>query len=994
MISTSHFSCRKAVSKTAWVLFAFLLFGASMAEAGKVSVSFKESQSNFKSSELAHNMLRIVNETDKNLNFFVDLNLPEGWTSLKSTDVMYKLDAGDSIFIPVKVAINAHEEGNISYLVTANLLSQSNRVQFASATWYVQLRMESQWTASVDKTEAYFINNSDTSSFSISVHNTGNSVEWYTVKMIPNYKLQVFNRELTTEAPQFFNFSLLPGTDSVMQFVVKSRVDQKDDYRDHDSQGYRRESGEKFPLRIAVQSQPKDKTAGRTWKTTVDFRRNSSEAEFNPYSRLVLPLTLEMRMDNLFDQATALSLNLYGNSRLSLGRSLSYRYQSFFSQQYYNEKAFKGNYHYLGYFTPRSFIEIGNITGWGNFGYTPSGRGARGEYTIGKNKIGLLYIQNPDLFVGVSSRTAGIHHELDLKRFSLVNYYQQSWNEFSKVNGNLFVTGANFQIRSQHLFSFRAGTSNEKYYGAAVPFSKTGYGGSFNYSGTVRDFSFYLNSNYGSAYYTGYRGITSLNYAATYRQDKEHSWTLTNSFYHQDPVYLDAAGNQLNSFNSSSEKYELRYAISNKANNYSFRAAYYNDDFLNIHYQTRGAGFDYHPSSKSDMRFVSNIFASYVKLPDYHIPDYFTAQVRTSLRYKSLTTNVRYNYGPYQAYEHLRFATYRINHQSVFVNAYYGFWLLSDKVSVEPSFNYSYETLYKRTRLSFRPQVFYFSKSGWQFNFYGEYVLNAQKITSLDEKINTFQTENQDQGSVYKDVVFGFGLKKQFGIPVTAKKYFTTGILIFKDLNGNGKQDKNEESIENVLVTIRPVDIDTLNHDENNRLTDRGEEVITDSKGRVTFRNLPRGTYKITAKPLVENSGWFAGLEQVVMLDKTRELEIPFSHGVRIIGSIRVDRSVFTDERNKNPELSRIRVTAVDSAGQTYSNLTGPDGQFEIYVPAGEYRISINQKAIADNYILEQNLIPVSLVGGMEAYNISFHLKERERQIKVKKFGKEGEPVK
>jgi hypothetical protein len=72
----------------------------------------------------------------------------------------------------------------------------------------------------------------------------------------------------------------------------------------------------------------------------------------------------------------------------------------------------------------------------------------------------------------------------------------------------------------------------------------------------------------------------------------------------------------------------------------------------------------------------------------------------------------------------------------------------------------------------------------------------------------------------------------------------------------------------------------------------------------------------------------------------------------------------------------------------TYSTLTGEGGRFEIYVPAGEYRISINQNAMGDDFILEQNAIPVILVAGMEAYNINFHLREKERQIKVKKFGK------
>ena len=988
MITANHTKTTTTVNKTVWKLLVVFLLSYSQSFAAKISVSFREEKSEIKSSELASNMLKIVNSSEKKVSFYVDLSLPQGWSSLKSSDVLYHLDGGDSLFVPIKIAVNPHEEGNISYLIVAGLVGESSKQQFASASWYVQLGMESQWNATVNKTEAYFTNNSDTSSFSMHVKNTGNSMEWYTVRMMPHHRIQVYNKDLTVAVPAFFNFSLNPGADTLMQFVIQSIEEQKNDYRDHDESSGEEGTSDKYPLRVSVQSQPKNQSAGRTWKTTIDFRRNSNEALFNKYNRVVLPLTMEMRVDNLFDEASAMSLNLYGNARLSKGRSLSYRYQSFYSQQYFETKSFKGNYHYLGYFTPKSFVEVGNITGWGNFGFTPSGRGIRGEHTVGKQKIGLLYIQNPDLFQAVTNRIGGIHHEWELKKFSLVNYVQQSRNDFSKVNGGLFVSGANFKFKNQHILTARAGASNEHYYGALLPFSKSGYGGNINYTGSLKDFSMFFNASHGTKYYTGYRGISSLNYSATYRQDKSHAWIFTNSFYRQNPVYFDPVGRPLPTYKSASDKYELRYSIGNVANSYSLRAAYYNEDYLNIHYQTRGVGFDYHPSTKSDFRFVANAFGSYIKLPEFDIPDYFTAQVRSSLRFKSLTMNVRYNYGPYQAYEHLRFAIYRINHQSIYLNSYYGCWLLADKMSIEPSLNYSYETLYKRSRLSFRPQLFYFSKSGWQFNMYGEYIFNSQKVITLDDNINQYTPENMDQTSVYKDMIFGFGLKKQFGIPVTGKKYFTTSLTIFKDMNGNGRLDKNEETIENVLVKIKPLEADSANTERERSLTERGEEVITDANGRVTFKNLPRGTYLITAQPLIENSGWFAGLEQVMVLDKSKNIELPFTHGVRVQGSVNVDLSEFSNLRNKNPELSRIRVTAVDSAGTSYSTLTGDGGKFEIYVPAGEYRISINQNAMGDNFILEQNAIPVTLVGGMEAFHISFHLKEKERQVKVKKFGK------
>ena len=94
--------------------------------------------------------------------------------------------------------------------------------------------------------------------------------------------------------------------------------------------------------------------------------------------------------------------------------------------------------------------------------------------------------------------------------------------------------------------------------------------------------------------------------------------------------------------------------------------------------------------------------------------------------------------------------------------------------------------------------------------------------------------------------------------------------------------------------------------------------------------------------------------------------------------------------RKQDPELSRIRVTAVDSAGRTYSCLTSINGSFELYVPTGDYRVSINQNAIDDDFTLDQNLVLLNLNGNIDAYRISFIIREKERLIKVKKFNSDG----
>lgn len=975
---------KKSLNKASVTGITFLLstFLCITSYGAKVSVSFRDEQSKNKAGEMASNLLRVVNGSEKKINFYLSLAIPEGWSTTKSFDALYQVDAGDSLFIPVKLLLKGKDNGSTSYFVSAAVIDEASKLQFASASWYLSIESESNWVATADHADNFFINNTDTSSFTFSIRNTGNAIEWYTIKLTPHFQLKIFDTKMN-EVPQYFNISLLPGTDTVFTFITKLKPSNMAGFQrglQNDSK-----SSETYPVRIAVQALNKDRSPGRIWKSTVDFKKNRSEIKFNEFSRQVLPMTLEARVDNLLEASTTMSVNLYGTSFLSRSRTLVYRFQTFFSQQYYNEKAFRGNYHYIGYFTRKGSVEAGNISGWRNFGVTPSGRGIKGDYIIGKNRIGALYIQNPDLFTNPSSKTIGIRDEFTFSRsLTLIGYYQQSYNNLAKVNGMMATAGADFKLTPAHIFTGRAGYSTENYYEASPELKVSGYGGSLGYAGQIRAFGLRASVDYGSKDYSGYRGIINLNTGATWKRSERFTWSTTHSWYHQEPSYYNTSGVRFDGAESASRKHELRLSVNNKTSNHSFRAAWYDDDLLSIHYITRGLGFDFHPAIKSPVRFVTTLFGSYVKLPDYDIPGYFTAQVRSTLRYRSFNANMRYNYGPYQAFEHIRFAKYGINHQSIFLNAYYGMWLLPGTLSLEPTVNYSYESIYRKGRFGMRPELFYYTKSGWQFNIYAEFMVSSQKIVKLENSNRLNDITNEPQS--YKDLTVGVGVKKDFGIPIPGKRFNTATITSFRDLNGNMKQDKNEEALENVLITLKPEHPDSTGE---SGLDSRGYEVITDNKGIAVFRNLPPGVYIITSLPLTENSGWFPTGDQTIVLDKNKTVPVPFAKGVHLGGGIAVDYNIHA-ATTKKPEISRIRVSAVDSAGRVYTTLTDNDGHFELFVPMGDYRISINQNAIDGDFVLDQNMIILSLTGKVESYYVSFRIREKERTFKVRKFSKDG----
>ena len=146
-----HFSLTLlACRATLALVLAFCLPVFSL-QAARVTVEFKEQQTTHQSNEIASNMLKVVNGSDKMLNFFLNLNLPAGWSSTKSKNNLYSLEAGDSLFIPVKLMFNGHEEGDVNNLITASLLSEKEKFNE-----FVLISLRTMWGLDTNKMKSEF----------------------------------------------------------------------------------------------------------------------------------------------------------------------------------------------------------------------------------------------------------------------------------------------------------------------------------------------------------------------------------------------------------------------------------------------------------------------------------------------------------------------------------------------------------------------------------------------------------------------------------------------------------------------------------------------------------------------------------------------------------------------------------------------------------------------------------------------------------------------
>ncbi|MBK7573642.1 MAG: hypothetical protein IPI10_19350 [Bacteroidetes bacterium] len=56
-------------------------------------------------------------------------------------------------------------------------------------------------------------------------------------------------------------------------------------------------------------------------------------------------------------------------------------------------------------------------------------------------------------------------------------------------------------------------------------------------------------------------------------------------------------------------------------------------------------------------------------------------------------------------------------------------------------------------------------------------------------------------------ISIGFGEENNWVFLSRVKKYISTTVVVFKDLNGNHKLNQNEEGVTDMLVNIRPISL-------------------------------------------------------------------------------------------------------------------------------------------------------------------------------------------
>ena len=336
------------------LLVAFSSFGRAQQTTNSrgVQVEFVRKRTTQLSNELSSNVLKIKNNAGRDVSFSVNISAPEGWSFISRKTNTYTVKSNDSLFIPVNLIPKNIRHGNVSHVINASLISESN-IQFASSIWYMNIKKESKWSASVNQNKIFFLNNGTRAEFAVRLKNLGNSEEKIKIQFLSDKRLRVLDKADRPIEIKFANIILPLNADTVLFFNVEKLKPAQNNFREDFESANRSSQSDAIPLRIIVQNEASENSISKSWRGTIDFIKAGAESKLKEHGSASLPVTIEANVDNILDNSTILNLSLYGNADLSRERSLSYRFQTYFTDNFYNFSPFLGYSHYLGYFSPK-----------------------------------------------------------------------------------------------------------------------------------------------------------------------------------------------------------------------------------------------------------------------------------------------------------------------------------------------------------------------------------------------------------------------------------------------------------------------------------------------------------------------------------------------------------------------------------------------------------------------------------------------------------------
>jgi hypothetical protein len=945
-------------------IFLFFLFltksNSSFTQYENISSKILYKNCEFYSGESVSNILKVTNKDSSNtLNFKLSVAHPENWRYLGDKLRVYSLLPNDSVFLPVRIIPYGKIKGNTKYVISCYLYDVDNRVTISSNFFFVKKPRESKWTVNAEPSNLIYLKNDEfKTNFSFNIHNQGTEKEELMFKIIPNKIEKIIITDSLGKPKKKLKtlVTIAPGKDTSIHYTaaLKGRV------RNFQRVGLEEPDINNKKQRFHIFANTKQSIFFDTklsMNSALEIRHLPNSIFVNPYSRPSAPLTINTMVSNLGSEFPVYNTLLNGLTILPNKAKLFYNSQIFLGGG--SKFSLRNLFLNLSYTQNRLQLATGNVATMGGL----SGKGIRGSYNLNKNFSFGGFLSFSPTIVNNNGISYGLNSLFKPSRkFSLSNSYIRSILESGQKTLNFFSGLTSLKITDNQTIGLGVNVMNTNSSNPLNQFNNTGFQINANYGIN------YLNkkafTHIGTAIANGATGAVGaysagrlgIRHNTSYKLNKKWSFILGNNY-----VSRDSISSSFSQFSSFSNTLNINGEINGQTFSPSF---FYNIiTFNNSSALVKGLTYSF-----SDFDFVKNkrlslVFTLGNKKPliDSTIigtTPFFIGNINYKYRvWQGLISYSRGSISPNDVLPTL--STYSLQRENLLFSISNQYQFKNPRFILNNNLSFRSNT---RNSITINPQLYYFTKNNIRIYF------NPGLFWNKNKRPANFSNEAPPILASYGTFV-NFGIRKNIGIPLPKSKqlFISTKFLAFLDNNGNHTKDKDESYLENVVISF-------------------GEnEVITNDIGEASINNVYRDSlYNLSIFSLEDLNGFFPYYFKTYLTHKDSTVNIPFVKGVKVYGEIYIDRDETNKKFDTKFDLSNLRVSAFN--GVDVYTLTDSKGRFSLYVPYGEYEISIDENMLGNKFKCLENNFKITLDESTESVFVSFYLVEKRKKVTIKKF--------
>lgn len=909
------------------------------------------------------NVLKIVNPTDRRLQFNTNISLPRGWSLMVDQRRTITLNPKDSILIPIRASADRKAKGDIGYALVASL-SDNKGVSFKNEYSFVNIPKKNNIAFQPEQRQYYINNSTNKTTINLKMLNKGNVDELVFIDVVFDKPL-VFPNNSTNRYHQEL---LLPiNRDTTVSLEV---------FLDKEN---RENDGRLNNYRVQIKTYTKD----TAFNTSIWLKKAESNYT-NLISDMHRMLIIDISLLNLFSEFDmGYSGSIKGSYLTRKAGSFYYRWQTMGGQ--FEEAPIKYSRMELQYQYKNFEAHVGDVGL--NMEQSVFGRGGILKYRYKKQEVSAIGVKN---IFNQNQQFGGLLKIRPYKQsmFDVGGVYSDFVQKEEKNITGLF--GFGMPLFKHFRFYARAGVSQTTFNNFPDE-QRLGFGGQAQLSVKYADFTMANYLKYGDANYNGYfAGRLKIYSSSIYSFNNRLNLNLSANIDHSEPPIFDNFELQPSLYYKTAQTdVRLNYVVTpiisifggtlfytKKSNNfYNFDAT--EEFFVPTVQLTGGAKFR---SKQSPLNLTLRAAygysvvtvdpEAYYKPPVLETDIYPSFEITAMLQGRNWNLYAAYLDGPYTLNQHFEYVYNHFETKQLRLMPSIDLFLYKDIVKLSNRSSFTFDVTAKTNRYNFGTTLSAYPGYGLTMEFINTYGYQSSLDITTDEKYT------------YNNAYFEFRVEKKFGFNQPRVKYYDLDVVFFKDLNGDGVKGNDEPGIENVLTKI---DVDHMVVDSMQQYsTSEGGfysvELLSDVKGVVQYENIPSGFYSIKYVSLGKMQGNFSSdrSSENMLIDDDKTIYIPFKENNKIFGSVVLNRSKLSNLGNISP--ANIKVTATDSKGNIYSTLTDKSGEFILYVPnVDRYQVRINN-IFFEHFNLEQNDYTVEL-NGYRQFEINFILNEKRRRI-------------